>query len=147
MSTAIRGFAGAAIAIAILSVAAPASAAGSAPDGTIDFKGGSVAFIAGVAWGGGTLHYKGKTYPLQISGLSVGEVGAKSYQASGEVYNLKKVSDIAGTYAAGAASATVAGGAGGLEMQNGAGVVIKMTSTSLGLNLKLGPSGLTIRQK
>jgi hypothetical protein len=130
---------------AVLS-SAPAMAADK-PDGTITFKGGTVGFIAGVSWGGGTLHYKGKDYPLQVSGLSLGEVGAKKYDARGEVYHLTKVSDIEGTYAAGAGDITVGGGVGGLQMKNGAGVVIHTGSTSAGLNLKLGPSGLTIKLK
>jgi hypothetical protein len=117
------------------------------PDATITFHGGSVGVIAGVNWGGGTLHYKGKDYPLAVSGLSLGVVGAKSYNLQGQVYHLTKVSDIQGTYAAGAAAATVAVGAGITEMQNGAGVTIKATTSSEGLNFKLGPSGLTIKMK
>jgi hypothetical protein len=117
------------------------------PDGTITFKGGGVAFIAGVRWGGGTLHYKGKDYPLQVTGLSLGEVGANKYDARGEVYHLNKVSDIEGTYAAGAGGVTVAAGVGGIQMQNGAGVVIHASATSAGLDLKLGPSGLEIKLK
>jgi hypothetical protein len=117
------------------------------PDGRITFSGGGVAFIAGVRWGGGTLHFRGKDYPLKVSGLSVGEVGVNKYDARGEVYHLTKVSDIEGTYAAGAGAITVGGGVGGIQMQNGAGVVIHASATSAGLNLKLGPSGLTIQLK
>ena len=91
------------------------------PSGTIDFHGGNVAFIAGINWGGGVLHYKGKDIPLRVSGLSVGAVGINKFDSSGEVYNLKQVSDIVGTYAAGAASVTVGAGVGGVEMQNGEG--------------------------
>jgi hypothetical protein len=123
------------------------SMAAETPDGTISFHGGGVAFIAGVHWGSGTLRYHGRDYPLKVSGLSVGEVGANNYHASGVVYHLNKVSDIEGTYAAGEAAATVGGGAGALSMQNGAGVVIDAHSSSAGLDLKLGPSGLTIQLK
>jgi len=126
---------------------APAAMAADTPDGTITFSGGGVAFIAGVHWGGGNLHFKGKNYPLQVSGLSVGEVGANKYDARGEVYHLTKVSDIEGTYAAGAGGVTVGGGVGGIQMQNGAGVVIHASATSAGLNMKLGPSGVTIKLK
>jgi hypothetical protein len=128
-------------------VSSTTSLAADVPDGTIAFHGGGVAFIAGVHWGSGTLHYKGRDYPLKVSGLSVGEVGANKYDARGEVYHLKQVKDIEGTYAAGAAAATVGGGAGALEMKNGAGVLIKAHAASAGLNLKLGPSGMTIKLK
>jgi hypothetical protein len=117
------------------------------PDGTISFSGGAVAFIAGISWGGGTLHYKGKNYPLQVGGLSVGEVGVKKFDAKGEVYHLTKVSDIEGTYAAGAGGITVGAGVGGSQMQNGAGVVIHTGQTSAGADLKFGPSGVTIKLK
>ena len=95
------------VAFGALLGSAPAIAADK-PDATIDFTGGAVAFIGGVSWGGGTLHYKGKDYPLQVGGLSLGEVGIKKFDAKGEVYHLTKVSDIEGTYAAGAGSITVA---------------------------------------
>jgi hypothetical protein len=117
------------------------------PSGTINFKGGNVAFIAGVNWGGGTLHFNGKDIPIKVSGISVGAIGANKFDASGTVYNLKQVSDIEGTYAAGAGSVTVGGGVGGLEMKNSKGVVIKANSTSAGAALKLGPSGMTISLK
>jgi hypothetical protein len=138
---------GACAAAAAALFGATASMAASAPSGTITFHGGGVALIAGVNWGGGTLHYKGHDYHLKVSGLSVGEVGANSYNISGEVYHLNQVKDIEGTYAAGEAAATAVKGAGELEMKNGAGVLIKAHSSQSGLNLKLGPSGLTIKLK
>ena len=128
-------------------LASSGAQAAAPPDATISFHGGKVAFIAGVNWGSGTLHYKGKDIPLKISGLSVGAIGASKFDASGNVYNLKKPADIEGTYAAVAASATVGGGAGATQMKNGKGVLIKETETSAGAHLKLGPSGLTIKLK
>lgn len=130
---------------AILSAATAMAA--DTPDGTINFSGGSVAFIGGVGWGGGTLHYKGKDYPLEVRGLSLGEVGIKKFDARGEVYHLTKLSDIEGTYAAGSGNITVAAGVGGTQMQNGAGVVIHTGQTSAGADLKFGPSGVTIKLK
>jgi hypothetical protein len=136
-----------ACAAAVLALGASASAQSSKPDATIEFHGGGVGFIAGVSWGGGTLHYKGQNIPLEVSGLQVGTIGASKYDARGDVFNLKQPSDIAGTYAAGTGEATVAGGVAGIQMQNGAGVVIKAAATTAGLNLKFGPSGVSIRLK
>ena len=136
-----------ALAALAAAIAASASLAQEKPDGTINFTGGGVGFIAGVNWGGGTLHYQGRDYPLKVSGLSVGEIGANKYDIRGEVYNLKRVNDIEGTYASGAAGATLAAGAGAMEMQNGAGVVIKARASTAGLHAKLGPSGVTIKLK
>jgi hypothetical protein len=117
------------------------------PDGTIKFKGGAVGFIAGINWGSGVLYYHGHEIPLKVGGLSVGEIGIKHFDAKGTVYNLRRVKDVEGTYAAVGAAATVGGGAGVLEMQNGSGVTIKAQSTSIGAHLKLGPSGMVIKLK
>jgi hypothetical protein len=131
---------------AVLAASVPAiTQAADRPSGTIRFRGGSVAFLAGVNWGGGTLYFQGKQYPIQVSGLSVGAIGAKSFDLRGSVYHLHRVQDIEGTYAAANASATVGGGAGVLSMQNGAGVLIRAQSTSLGAHASLGPSGVSIR--
>jgi hypothetical protein len=148
MNTLIRGGAGAILAMSIgLASYVAGAAAASKPDATISFHGGGVGFIAGVNWGSGTLHYHGKNYPLKVSGLDVGTIGANGYNASGEVYKLKKVSDIEGDYAAVGAAATAVKGAGVLDMSNGAGVEIKARSSSSGLDLKLGPSGMKIKLK
>ena len=137
----------AALVAAAAVLACSAAQAQDKPSATIDFHGGNAAFIAGVNWGSGVLHYRGKDIPLKVSGLSVGAIGLNKFDSSGEVYNLKQVSDIAGTYAAGAAGVTVGGGVGGVEMKNGKGVVIKANGTSAGAALKLGPSGVTIKLK
>ena len=128
-------------------VSSGASIAADTPDATITFHGGSAAFIAGVNWGGGTLHYKGKDIPLKVSGLTVGAVGMKKFDASGNVYHLRQVADIEGTYASVGAGATVGGGAEGFQMKNGNGVLIKATGTSAGADLHAGPSGVTIKLK
>lgn len=127
-------------------LAAPAFAQ-SDSDATIHFHGGSVAFIAGIAWGSGDVSYKGRDIPIEVSGLSVGSIGASSFNATGEVFNLHKLSDIEGTYAAVAASATVGPGAGVVDMKNGNGVEIRAHTSSAGLKLTLGPSGVTIKLK
>jgi hypothetical protein len=142
----VRSLRACALAVALVA-SVPAAQAADKPSGTIRFHGGSVAFLAGVNWGGGTLYFRGKAYPLEISGLSVGAIGVKSYDLRGTVYNLHRVEDIEGTYAAGNASATVGGGAGLLSMKNGAGVAINTQSTSMGVHASLGPSGVHIRLK
>jgi hypothetical protein len=117
------------------------------PDGTVEFHGGHVAFIAGVNWGSGTLHYRGRSIPLKVSGIGVGSIGANSYSISGEVYNLHSPTDIIGTYSAISASATAGAGAGVLDMTNSKGVEIKARSTSAGLALTLAPTGMNVEMK
>jgi len=117
------------------------------PDGTVKFEGGSVSVGIGYSWGSGTLTYQGKEYPFSVDGLSVGAVGAMDYTASGAVYNLKQLEDFNGNYAAGTAGATVGGGADATAMQNDRGVVIKLVTTTQGLNFALAASGVKINLK
>jgi hypothetical protein len=80
-----------------------------------------------------------------VSGISIGAIGADSYDAVGEIYNLRRPSDIEGAYSAVEASATAGPGAGEIDMKNEKGVEIRAHSTSSGLKLQLGGSGVEIR--
>lgn len=113
-------------------------------DGTLTLSEGSVAAGIGWSWGKGTLSYQGKTYPVKVEGLTVGEVGITRATATGKVSNLKKVADFAGTYTAGSAGATVGGGAEATIMKNQNGVVVELKSTTQGASLKLGAQGLKL---
>jgi hypothetical protein len=117
------------------------------PVTTIHFHGGSVGFIVGVGGASGTVRYHGVNYPIEVSGLKVGTIGVNSYDVAGRVYNLRRLSDIEGTYAAGEASATAGPGGGGIDMTNGNNVEIRASSTSAGLQLTLGAGGVTIHLK
>jgi hypothetical protein len=124
-----------------------ASAAVAQPSATIHFSGGSVAFIGAIQWGGGTLHYHGRSVALKVSGIGVGAIGAEHFDAVGDVYHLKRVADIEGTYSAINASATAGAGAGIIDMTNEHGVEIKAHATSAGLKLSLAPTGMVIHFK
>ena len=114
------------------------------PDATLTLTEGSVAVGIGYSWGKGTLTYQGKKHAVKVEGLSVGEVGVTRATATGNVYNLKKLADFDGNYVAGAAEATVAGGAGKTAMKNQNGVVIELKSTTQGANLKLAAEGIKL---
>jgi hypothetical protein len=113
-------------------------------DATITLTEGTVGVGIGFSWGKGTLTYKGKTYPLKVQGLSVGDVGIQRATATGDVFDLKKIEDFDGNYVAGAAGATVGGGAGVTAMKNQNGVVIQLKSTTQGANLKLAAEGVKL---
>src|SRR5215470_8941086 len=98
----------------------------------------------GFSWGKGTLTYNGKTYPVKVEGLSVGEVGLARATAVGTVSNLENISDFSGNYVAAGAGATAAGGVDIAVMRNENGVVIEMKSTTQGANLKLGVDGVRL---
>lgn len=114
---------------------------------TIEFKGGAIAVGVGFSWGGGTVTFDGKQYPISVNGLSALDVGASKYSASGTVRNLHNIKDIEGTYVAGELGATVAGGGSVSSMKNDRGVVIEFNTTRAGLQFTIAPKGATIRLK
>jgi hypothetical protein len=116
-------------------------------DATLKLEGGSIAAGIGLSWGKGTLTYKGKDYPVDVKGLSVGAVGATSIEASGKVYDLKSIGDFNGNYTAVGAGATVAGGGGVSVMRNQAGVTVELVSTTQGLKIGLGGAGVDMKIK
>src|SRR5262245_34209877 len=118
-----------------------------APDATLQLSSGSVAAGIGFSWGGGTLTYRGRRYPVSVDGLSVGSVGISRATASGTVTNLKKLEDFNGTYTAVGAGATVAGGVGISTMENQNGVRVTLRATSRGIKFTLGAAGVTMRIK
>jgi|SRR5208282_2159711 len=122
----------------------PAMAADQVPDGTIELSGGSVALGIGYSWASGKLVFQGKTYPLKVQGVSIVDVGASDYTATGSVHNLKRLEDFAGNFTAASAGATVAGGASGTIMKNQNGVTIELSATRQGLQFTLAPEGLKI---
>ncbi len=113
-------------------------------DATVRLKTGSVGAGVGVSWGSGVLMYQGKEYKFKINGLSIGAVGIQNTTAEGRVYNLNKLSDFSGNYAALAVGMAVGGGAGTATMQNEKGVIIDLISTDQGVHFTLGPQGVKI---
>jgi hypothetical protein len=124
-----------------------ALAKGESPSATLQLNQGSVAVGIGWSWGGGTLTYHGKRYPVSVDGLTVGSVGVSRASASGSVYRLKKLEDFNGTYTAVGAGATVGGGGSIATMQNQNGVRITLRSTSRGVKFTLGASGVSLNIK
>ncbi|HXJ33783.1 MAG TPA: DUF1134 domain-containing protein [Candidatus Eisenbacteria bacterium] len=138
------------IAVAALGVALTftlAVAEEKTPDATVKLSGGSIAAGIGISWGSGTLSYKGKDYPIDVKGLSVGDVGITSLEASGKVYNLKQIGDFSGNYTAVGAGATVAGGGSITTMRNQNGVTIDLVATTQGVKIAIGGGGVDIKIK
>jgi hypothetical protein len=135
------------VTIAALGLLLSVAQAEEKPDATLKLSAGSVAAGVGYSWGSGTLTYQGKTYDIDVSGLSVGDVGASKVEASGSVYNLSKLADFDGNYTAAGAGATVAGGASALAMKNQNGVTVNLVSTTQGLKFALGAAGVSMKIK
>jgi hypothetical protein len=132
---------------AALAFASPIAAETLHHSGTISIDETQFGFLIGGNTGGGKLHFKGHTYNFKIGGISIGDIGASKVKASGDVYNLTKVSDFAGTYSKIDASATAVSGKGALRLKNEHGVVLKMLTNTKGLQASAGAGGVQITLK
>ena len=135
------------VAIASLAMFSLVMAAEQAPSGTIKLTSKSVAVGIGVTWGDGTLTFGGKPYAFSVEGLSVVDLGVSEVSTSGEVFYLKDVADLNGTYAAAEIGAAVVKGENDTILKNNKGVVIRLHGTQKGARLTLGPAGVTIKLK
>ena len=133
--------------VAAMICASTVMASSHGPSATVSIESTSVAIGIGVQWGDGVLTFQGKEYKFKIDGLSVIDLGVSKISASGEVFDLKDVSQFAGTYTAAEAGIAIGGGVGAQTMKNQNGVVMKLKSTKSGIKLKLAPEGVTIKMK
>jgi hypothetical protein len=126
-----------------LNVPTAQSIQGLTPSGTVTV---TETFVAGVGGGSGTLSFNGQNYPFQLIGSVMGPGGADRITASGEVYKLSNVNDFAGRYTQGSGSAGLSqSGQGQLWLQNNAGVIMHLYSTSSGVLLSIGKEEIIIR--
>ena len=108
-------------------------------------KGG---FIVGVGGGEGVLVLRGKHYPFTVSGMSVGfTIGASTTKLVGRALNLRGPASIEGSYATIGAGGAVAAGAGGVQLQNGNGVILQLSGPKVGAEVSAAVGGVTIRLK
>jgi hypothetical protein len=105
-------------------------------------------FIIGVGGGQGVLTFRGRQYPFTVSGMSIGAtIGASTADMVGRARNLRSPGDLAGTYSAIGAGIAVAGGAGGVALQNARGVVLELHGVRVGLDLSAAVGGVTITMR
>ena len=131
-----------ALAMAIMSVSA---GPGWAATGTVHVEIAKAGFIVGVGGGRGTLVFQGRRYPLRVGGLSFGAtIGASKAELVGRAYNLRRPSDITGTYTAVGGGVAVGGGASAIRLQNAKGVVLDLRGRTIGLELNANVSGVEI---
>jgi len=130
----------AATAAAFLASSAPALA----DSGKVSLRFASGGFIIGVGGGQGTLTFRGRTYPLQIGGMSIGVIGAAGGTLVGRALNLRQASDIVGTYSAIGAGVAVAAGASVVRMQNQNGVILELRGKEVGFEANAGLSGFSL---
>jgi hypothetical protein len=115
------------------------------PSASVKIEQIQVAFIGSGAVGGGTLNYRGESYPITVGGLGVGGIGASKLTASGSVYGLEQREDFAGAYIQIRKGWALGDrGRGTLWLRNSNGVTMKLNTRRKGLQLSLGADGVVI---
>ena len=90
---------------------------------------------------------QGRSYRLSIGGVRVGTIGVSSTDVRGVARNMRRASDIAGTYSAAGAGIAVIAGAGVATLQNERGVVLEVRAVKIGLEANLSLGGMTISMR
>jgi hypothetical protein len=115
------------------------------PSASVRIEQIQVAFIGSGALGGGTLNFRGKSYPITVGGLGVGGIGASRLTASGSVYGLSRRENFAGAYVQIRKGWALGDqGKGTLWLRNGNGVTMKLVTRRKGLQTALGADGVVI---
>jgi hypothetical protein len=116
------------------------------PDASISIINVAQAIGVGPIWGQGVVTWKNKTHLFKVKGFEKFAVGREKVRVNGDVYHLKDLSDLAGTYRkAEPAGFTFIAHPKGLVIQNDKGVIIDLEGKVHGLALDLGKEGLTIK--
>ncbi len=115
---------------------------------TVEGYAKTIGWIIGVRWGEGTLTLKdGSQYKFTGSGVKLLETGAAKVTFKGNVYNLSKLEDFEGDYAAVSGGLTVVKGlTGGAILKNSNCVYINLEVESTGVRLSApAPGGVLIK--
>jgi lipid-binding SYLF domain-containing protein len=138
----------AAVVAAVALAGASLSTAAQAASGTISFNIVKAGFVIGGQAGSGTLHFRGRTYPISIGGLSYGfTFGASETRFHGRVSHIRRASDVAGVYAAAGAGAAVGAGAQAIVLTNQNGAVLTLTGRSVGAIVAADLNGLALTMR
>jgi hypothetical protein len=118
------------------------------PSGTVEMHQVQAAFIGSGNTGDGTLRFRGRSYAFTVSGLGIGGIGVSTIDATGEVYDLKKVEDFEGAYAQGRYGFAIGEESGGdLWLKNDKGVAMHLKAKRTGLMLSLGGDAVVVTLK
>ena len=113
-------------------------------DGRVTIVARAAAVGVGYTWGDGTLSFHGHRYPFSVRGVTVADVGFSRIIGHGRVYNLHRLEDFSGTYAASTGEATLGNGIGGQILENGQGVQLRIDDVTKGARLSGSADGIQL---
>src|SRR5581483_4959763 len=97
-------------AVAALMIFAVAPTPSQAATGTVRLHVVKVGVVLGGSGGEGVLYFHHRRYPLKVSGIGLGTVGIAAVDLVGTVSNLRRASDILGSYSDAGAGISFVGG-------------------------------------
>jgi hypothetical protein len=113
------------------------------PSGTVTM---TQVFLSASGAGGGTLTFRGRTYPFTLVGSLIGLGAISTLQASGEVYRLKDVSQFSGPWIQGTGSLAITAKANGeIWLENRNGIIMRLNAAQAGLTFSQGRYELYIQ--
>jgi hypothetical protein len=116
--------------------------------GTVTIEQLQVAFIGSGGAGEGMLHFHGRSHRFSVGGLGVGGFGISKMEATGDVYNLRELSQFPGAYGAARYGAAFGDKGGGeLWLENPHGVIMSLKARREGLAVSLGADAMVIEFK
>jgi hypothetical protein len=117
--------------VALLGIELQNASADSGSNTLTIYKGG---WIIGGSAGGGTLSFRGRSYPLGVGGIDYGLVfGGSKTVLRGRVSNIRRASDVGGVYAAAGAGLAVGRGVRAIVLTNQNGAVLELSGQQVGL--------------
>ncbi len=135
-----------AISVALISGAVMAAKEEPPIVGYVDFDSTNLAAIIGFSWGSGELRMGGERIPIKGKLVNIGaQLTISKEVLTGNVYHAKTPEEVAGTYAVATAGVAVVGGAGAVVLKNKKGTVLKVWSTTKGIDLSAAIGGLTLQ--
>lgn len=103
--------------------------------------------VLGGTNGDGFLYFGHRRYHLTVTGSSIGTVGVATLDLVGTVSNLRRASDIAGSYSDAGAGVSIGAGPSATTLQNDHGVILQLQGPQTGLQVSLSLGGMTIAMR
>lgn len=117
------------------------------PSGTIQLSARGAGVGVGYTWGDGILRFGGRQYHFTVNGISIADVGFSRISGRGRVYNLRRLQDFSGVYAAASGEATLGSGIAGQILRNANGVEIRIDEVTRGARLQGSADGIKLTLK
>ena len=113
--------------------------------GTVHLTLAKAGIVLGVGRATGTLHFEGRNYRLEVSGITAGTIGVGVVRLKGHAYHLRSAADIGGHYTVASVSAAIVGGIKTARLQHShSAVYLQVEGPSVGFELSATLGGVTI---